>query len=1069
MEKTFTRHFYLKFLFATFFYLLIPWLAFAQQIIKGTVLDQNDKPIPGVSILEKGTKNGTSTNGEGKFILTIQNSKAILIARIVGFLTVEKPVTTNATLNFSLQDDNKVLDEVVLIGYQKITRKKSTASISSISGKELANLPAASFDQLLQGRLSGVNVQNFTGQPGVSPTVSVRGNSTASTSYDQFNTVRTPLYVVDGVPQSSDDFVPPGTGTGTNYLAGINPNDIESIDVLKDASAAAIYGSRAANGVILITTKKGVSGETKVALSSYVGFVQRPDLREATIGATERRQKMEVLQRQLTYDQRRQLPYLLTDSLNPAFNGNTDWQDLFYQVGKINDNNLSITGGSDNGMTYRFSGGYYNEQGIIKGTGFKRYSSRINLTSRALNKKLMINPQFYYSSADRARGNEDPDDPNKPTKIGSGNLPSSLINLSPEKLDFFVSPNSENLDKNISNQFGINLNLSYEFNKHFTLNSQSSYTSDNTRRDASRSSLLNNNFGNSATSFSSSGIGLRTSNYLNYNGMLGKHSFSAVVGQDIEYNKYQNTQAAGYGGASDNIQVVTGFQQANIFALSQYRAHGLIAYYGRFNYDYDSKYLLSGTLRTDGSSGFGENNKYGVFPSVSVGWILSEENFMKNITNNPFTLVKIRGSYGATGNEDLRNSYVQYNKYLVNNGGFEGNGAINGVQYGLPGATSYNGVTAITPNFVNGVAQKDLSWEKSTQWNIGTDIEFQNGKYALSFDVYNKEVKDKLFNVDLPVTSGYDNAFTNAFSVRNSGMELTFNATPISKKIKWNTSFNISYNKNQIMSLPNGGRDIVLRGDRFDKSHILSVGSPINAFYLYRTNGVFSRTSDIPVNPFTGELYKNTSGTYAAGDFYLADLDGDGIIDVFNDGINPDKMPVGDPNPRFTGGWTNNFSYKNFSLSIFATFTFKRDVLNLFDSDRFANSQSLDAVANFANFSTPDLDRLNIWRNPGDNAEYAKYDLGSYRYYYTGAQTFFLEKGGYLRIKSINIGYDLNARTLKRLGLSQFKIFAIVDNVHMFQQSKKLPDAEAVNGYGEYNGNGYPIPRKYTLGLQVQF
>ena len=199
------------------------------------------------------------------------------MARIVGFVTVEKTVTASGTINFSLQDDNKTLDEVVLIGYQKITRKKSTASISSISGKELANLPAASFDQLLQGRLSGVNVQNFTGQPGVAPTVSVRGNSTASTSYDQFNTIRSPLYVVDGVPQSSDDFVPPNTGTGTNYLAGINPNDIESIDVLKDASAAAIYGSRAANGVILITTKKGVSGDTKVSLSSYFGFVQRPD------------------------------------------------------------------------------------------------------------------------------------------------------------------------------------------------------------------------------------------------------------------------------------------------------------------------------------------------------------------------------------------------------------------------------------------------------------------------------------------------------------------------------------------------------------------------------------------------------------------------------------------------------------------------------------------------------------------------------------------------------------------------------------------------------------------------
>lgn len=1048
-----------KILFGLLFYLLIPWQAFAQKTVRGTVLDQGGKPIPGVSILEKGTKNGTSTNAEGKFVLAVKSDKAIIVARIVGFLPVEKPISANGILNFSLQDDNKTLDEVVLIGYQKITRKKSTAAISSISGKELANLPSPSFDQLLQGRLAGINVQNFTGQPGVAPTVSVRGNSTGSTSYDQFNVVRSPLYVVDGVPQSSDDFVPPGTGTGTNYLAGINPNDIESIDVLKDASAAAIYGSRAANGVILITTKKGVSGETKIALSSYFGFVQRPDLREATIGATERRQKMEVLQRQLTYDQRRQLPYLLTDSLNPVFNGNTDWQDLFYQVGKINDNNISLTGGSENGMTYRFSGGYYNEDGVVKGTGFKRYSTRINLSARALNKKLLINPQFYYSRADRARGNEDPNDPSKPTKIGSGNLPSSLLNLSPEKLDFFVNPNSENLDKNISNQFGINLNLSYEFNKNFTLNSQSSYTSDNARRDASVSSLLNNGLGNSASSFSSSGMGLRTSNYLNYTGKIGQHSFNAVIGQDIEYNLYQNTQASGFGGASDNIEVVTGFQQANIFGYSEYRAHGLVAYYGRFNYDYADKYLLSGTIRTDGSSGFGENNKYGVFPSVSVGWILSEENFIKNITNNPFSLIKVRGSWGATGNEDLRNAYVQYNNYLVNNGSFSGNG----------GSTSYNGVTVITPNYRNGVAQKDLSWEKSTQWNIGTDIEIKGGKYAFTFDVYNKEVKDKLFNVDLPVTSGYDVAFTNAFSVRNSGLEFTFNGNMISKPFRWNTSFNISYNKNQVMSLPNGGRDIILSGDRFDKTHILSVGSPLNAFYLYRTKGVFSRTGDIPQNPFTGERYRNSNGTFNEGDFYLADLDGDYFVDIFNDGINPDKQPIGDPNPRFTGGWTNNFSYKNFSLSVFATFTFKRDVLNLFDSDRFANSQDGNAIYQFASFSTPDLDRLNIWRNPGDNAEYAKYDLGTYRYYYTGAQTFFLEKGGYLRIKNITLGYDLGAKTLSKWGLSQFKVFAMMDNVHMFQQSKKLPDAEAVNGYGEYSGNGYPIPKKYTLGLQVQF
>ncbi|WP_431293823.1 SusC/RagA family TonB-linked outer membrane protein [Pedobacter sp. P26] len=1069
MEKNSTKHCYVKFLTATLFYLLIPWLAFAQKTIKGTVIDQTNKPIPGVSIIEKGTKNGTATNADGKFSLTVQKDNAIITARIVGYRSLEKPVSASGTLNFSLEEDNNTLSEVVTIGYQKITRKKTTAAISSISGKELANLPAASFDQLLQGRLSGVNVQNFTGQPGVAPTVSVRGNSTGSTGYDQFNVIRSPLYVVDGVPQSSDDYVPPGTGTGTNYMAGLNPNDIESIDVLKDASAAAIYGSRAANGVILITTKKGVGGDTRVSFNSYYGMVQRPNLRQATMGTTERRQKMEVLQRQLSYDQRVQLPYILTDSLNPAFNGHTDWQDLFYQTGKINDNNLSISGGTDNGTTYRFSGGYYDEDGIVKGTGFKRYTTRLNLTSRAMNKKLMINPIFSYSSASRGRGNEDPNDPSKPTKVGSGNLPSSLFNISPEKLDYFVSKDGENLNRNVSNQFAANLNLAYEFNKHFTLNSQSSYTSNNTRRDVSMSNLLNNGFGNSSSSFSSTDMGLRTSNYLAYNGSIKKHSFSAVAGQDIEYSLFQSTQASGYGGASDNIQTVTGFKQQNIYASSSYIAHGLVAYYGRFNYDYDSKYLLSGTIRTDGSSGFGENNKYGVFPSISAGWLLSEESFMKNLTNNPFTLIKIRGSYGATGNEDKRNAYVQYNKYLVNNGGFAGNGTANGVAFGIQGATSYNGVTAITPNFINGVAQKDISWEKSTQWNIGTDLEIDNGRYALSFDVYNKEVKQKLFNVDLPVTSGYDNAFTNAFSVRNAGMELTLTANPIQKEFKWNSSFNISYNKNQIMSLPNGGRDIILSGDRFDKNHVLSVGSPLNAFYLYRTKGVFSTSADIPQNPYTGEKYRNSNGTYNAGDFYLADLDGDYFIDVFNDGINPDKAPIGDPNPRFTGGWTNNFSYKNFSLGIFVTFTLKRDVLNLFDSDRFTNATDANAVYNFASVSSPDLSRLNIWRNPGDQAEYAKLDLGSYRYYYTAAQSFFLEKGGYARIRSINLGYDFSPKIVRKLGLTQLKLYAIADNVYMFQQSKKLPDAEAVSGYGEYNGTGYPIPRKYTLGVQVQF
>lgn len=1046
--------------------MIMPTTALAQTKITGTVLDKTNLPLPGVSIVEKGTQNGTLTNAQGKFTLTVKSDQSVVVATMVGFVAQELQVKGRSVLNFSLADDVQGLKEVVLIGYQKIARKKTTAAISSLSAKELADIPAASFDQLLQGRVSGVNVQNFSGQPGVAPTVSVRGNSLVSRGYDVYNVVNSPLYVVDGVPQPNEDYIGPGVGTGTNYLAGINPTDIETIDVLKDASAAAIYGSRAANGVILITTKKGLSGEPRIIFNSYAGITQRPKLRDVTLGATERRQKLDVLNRQLSYAQKTQLPYILTDSLNPAFNGNTDWQDLFYQTGRIANGDLSISGGNSDGTVYRFSGGYYDEDGIIKATGFKRLSTRLNLTSWALNKKLMINPMFAFSRSDRARGNGDN---SSPISLGAGNMPSSLLTLDDDKKAYYLGSYDQNLDRNVSNQLTMNLNLSYNVNKHLVLNSQSSYLLNTARRDLSRGTLLNNGQGNSAYSFADNGVNISISNFINYTNQFGKHNLSVVAGQDILYNQYQYTSAYGYNGATDNVQVVQGFTQGKVSGTSDYQAYGLLSYYGRLAYDYQGRYLVSVSARTDGSSRFGANNKWGFFPSASAGWLVSEEKFMKDIDNNPFTLLKLRASIGTSGSLP-NNNYLQYNLYNVNSVPFNGNYQVRDGNGNItsPGATTYNGVSAITPNFVNGAAQKGLSWERSTQWNIGTDIEIKNGKYALQFDVYNKQSSLQLFSVNLPVTTGYDYALTNSIGVRNAGVELSISANPLEGQFRWFTRLNVSYNKNQITSLPNGGRDLVMSGDRFDKSHILSIGSPINAFYLYQTKGVFSKTSDIPVNPYTGELYKNSNGTYQAGDFYLADLDGDGFIDIFNDGINPDKKPSGDPNPKYTGGWTNNFTYKNWTLGVFCTFTFDRDVLNLFESDRFSNSTDANAVYNFASTSTPDLSKINIWKNPGDNAQYAKYDLGTYRYYYTGAQTFFLEKGGYFRVKSVNLGYTFSPQVLRKLKVNKLKVFAIADNLFMFQQSKRLPDAEAVNPYGEYNGAGYPIPKKYTIGLELQ-
>ncbi|MFT3701491.1 MAG: SusC/RagA family TonB-linked outer membrane protein [Agriterribacter sp.] len=636
-------------------------------------------------------------------------------------------------------------------------------------------------------------------------------------------------------------------------------------------------------------------------------------------------------------------------------------------------------------------------------------------------------------------------------------MPSSLFGLSDSKKEAILGNYDANLDKNTANVFNFNLNLGYSFTKNFRFNSLSAYQYTTSRRDFNRTNELENGLGNYTYTFNDQEVNVLTSNYFSYDNHWGKHTLGAVLGQDIQFNQYENTTASGSHGASDQIQTVNGFTQTTIGAKSDYQAYGLLSYYARLSYDFDSKYIFSFAGRYDGSSRFGTNSKWGFFPSASVAWLLSEEKFLKN---SVFSLLKLRGSIGTSGSLPDKN-YLQYNLYNVNAGGYNGNG----------GATSYNGVVAVTPNFYDGVAQKGLTWEKATQWNVGVDFEVQQGKYSASIDIYNRENTLQLTPVNLSLTSGYDIAYTNSTSVRNAGVELTLAANPLprSSAIKWFSRLNISYNKNTIMSLPNGNRDRVLDGDRFDKSHILSVGSPINTFYLYKTLGVYATDDDVPVNKYTGERFKSSNGAYTAGAFYLQDLDGDYLIDIFNSGLNPDKTPVGDPNPKFYGGWTNNFTWKNFTLGLFFSFVFKRDVLNLYKADQFSNSQDGNPYENFVQYSTPNLDKLNIWRKPGDQAEYAKYDLGSYLYYYTSAQTFFLTKGDYFRLKSVNLQYNLGQKALKKIGLDGLKVFLIADNLLKWQAAKDLPDAENVNAYGEYDGNGYPIPKKFTFGFQVQF
>lgn len=1032
----------------------------AQQVT-GTVKDDMGSPMQAVSVLVRGTGAAAQTNDKGVFTVKAAGNATLEIS-MVGFTTQVIAVNNRSDIDVVLKPTDSRMDEVMVVGYQKISRKKNTAAVSSISGKELANLPAASFDQLLQGRLAGVNVQNFTGEPGATPSVQVRGNNTLSRDFDQYAVINQPLYVVDGVPQPAQENYSPGMGTGTNFIAGISPQDIESIDVLRDASAAAIYGSRAANGVIMITTKKGVNTEPRVNLSIFTGFTQRPELRKVALGTTERRQKMALLddllaQGRINMDYIKNLPFLLSDSLNPAFNANTDWQDLFYQVGRVNSADLGLSGGGQGGMTYRFSTTYYDEEGILKATGFTRYTMRLNLISKAMQQKLTINPIIAYSRTQRARGSGS-------VGLSAVDMPSSLLNLSAARRSEMLGAYNENLDENLNGQFSLNLNLTYEFSKKLMFTSQSSYMMNDARRDYNRTNELTGKQGNYSSAFSSSGMNARTSNYFTYIKRFGQHNLNAIFGMDAEFNQSKDVFASGSNGVADQIQVVSGFQQRHLYGSSSYNAHGLLSAYGRFAYDFKDKYILSAVLRGDASSRFGTNNKWGFFPAASAAWLISEEDFMSNRFKN-LSLLKLRATYGSSGNLPP-NNYLSYDLYNVNSGGYLGSNA-----------SSYNGVAAITPNFVNGVAQPGISWEKASEWNIGLETEWFNGKFQAMVDIYNRERKQMLLDVILPVTTGYDYAKTNSVGVRNSGVELILQANPLprSSPFTWMSRLNVSYNRNQIMSLPNGGRDIIFSNGSFDKTHILSVGKAINTFYLYQSRGIYSTIQDIPINPYTGDRFgvgsvsSGSTDPYEPGDMWFYDLDNDSRINPFNDGMNPDKIPSGDPNPKYTGGWLNNFSYKNFNIGIFTTFTFDRDVLNLFESDIYDSFSGSGDLWRFANLSLLDFSKVNMWRKPGDRAEYPMFPLSTYRYYYVRGQSFFLEKGDFVRIKSINVGYNIGQSLLKKMKLRQLYFYGVMDNVLMFQRSDRLPDAEAVDYYGQYSGGGYPIPKKFTLGVQVQF
>jgi len=977
------------------------------------------------------------------------------------------------------EPNSKKIDEVVIVGVQTIRKRTSTMAVSTVLGKDIENLPAPSIDQLLQGRVAGVNVQIGSGEPGVAPTIVVRGNSRVSAKIGdadigQAQALSGPLYIIDGIPTNPEDILNTISSTGTNYLAGININDIESVDVQKDAAATAAWGSRGANGVIYIKTKRGRSSTPEFRVNVYGGVVSEPALLKTLTGSEERKQKIDLIKQYATTPaQLANLPQILSDRNNPYFNNATDWQGLFYKQGSIKNVDASISAANDL-VNYRVSMNYYDEKGILQNFGFKRYSLRGNFDFK-INAKL--NSQFIValSKGDRQRGKKyyNSDDN---TPVSGASQPASFFGLSA-----FDSSNYNGLSNRLRNQnvddyytasltlnYALLPNLKYTFqgSANVTASSRDYFTPSNLDAVAAANGNIQQSY---AESDKGSYSNYFLNNSLNYNKKIttnNNHAHNLLVTASQQFNRdiYTSAVASGYNVPSNDIRVVSGIPQSSLSASSGYGADATFSLLGQAQYDYDGKYLLYGSYRGDASSRFGNNSKWGYFPAVGVGWVVTEEKFMDHLKEKGIvSFLKLRGSYGISGTQS-NDFYAPYNTYAI------------------PG--TYSGNIAIQPSYTNGLTKNDLTWTKTLQKNIGIDGQFLNSRLGISVDIYDKISKDDYFNFQLPFYTGYQSIEFNAHDlwVSNRGMDLNITTKNLSPKsaLQWNMQVTLSYNKNAIAKLPGNNRTFAL-DDAYGVGRIYAVGQPIYELYQLKYQGVYNKESDIPFSPLTGNKITYFAGnhTVVAGDPIWADINkiGDVWVGEGNGNKYGDRTPTGDVNPKFTGGWVNDFTYKNFSMSILSVFTYKRTVINTFFQSQISNITGgyYSDIYSFANTRLPDLTGLNYWtpqkaaKDPNYKASFPSLNpLGGSYYQYLPLSSMFNEDGSYFKVKNIVLGYQIPAKLTKRARIGKAKLYCIVDNVLTFKHST-MPNPEQVDQLGEYTGGVYPTPIKVTVGLDVQF
>ena len=1044
-----------------------------QFVVSGKVVDiATGDPLPGVNVVEEGTTNGTVTNLEGIYSLDVSDGDAVLLFSYVGYVTQRIPVAGVSTINVELVVDVAQLEEVVVIGYGTVRKSDLTGAVASVSEESLKQSVSTSLDQALQGRAAGVQVYQNSGQPGGGVSIRIRGASSINGNNE-------PLYVIDGIPISGDaggtaigfDWGGGGNGqTAVSALSNINPADIVSVEILKDASATAIYGSRGANGVVLITTRRGKSGQAKVSYEGYYGsqtvskYMDIMNLREYADYMNDLAEEGLITQREQFLD-----PSLLGEG--------TDWQREIYRTAPMRSHQLTVSGGNDK-TRYSISGGYYDQEGIIIGSNFDRMSLRLNLDNQSRD-WLMVGNSFMVSRTNERITLNDSDDgivtsallqaPDIPVRYPDGSWGG------PYESEFGVdNPVAKALDRDLRlirtrmlgsiyaeltflNDFKFRTELGGDFNV------RNNYGFKPTWEYGSRINTLNE----SRRQFHQ-GYFWIFKNYLTYSKSFGIHNIVAMAGYEAQESAWEGLEGKRTNFASDDIQELNAGDPTTATNSGYKASNALISYFGRVNYSLFDRYLITATIRADGSSKFGPDNKWGYFPSFALAWKISNESFMQNLSG--INDLKLRIGYGLVGNQDFPSGYA----------------------YGSSLRTVASGVGS--GYLLNNHPNPALKWESTVQYNLGLDIGVFENRIQLTADLYSKQTQDMLIQLPLPnymgggSWMGVGEPWVNLGELENKGIELALNTRNIvGTGFTWNSNFIFSKNKNKIISL--GQEDAVISKNVqwFYPVTRTEEGYEMGQFYGYSVVGIFTSADQIYNSPKQSDKIHPTEGVWL-GDLQFENIfkgdsadyqysPTDAVTEVINE---KDRKFLGSPHPKFTFGFNNTFGYKGFDMTLYLQGVYGNKIYN------FTRGSTEGMRASYANQlkTVNDRARLEMIDEEGDN-------LDPYNWRVTNPDTEvprgintdpndntrvsdrFIEDGSYLRIKNWSLGYTIPLNITSRFKISRLRVYTNIQNLYTFTKySGYDPEIGAYDQdpllQGVDNGR-YPLPRIYTFGVTLEF